>query len=342
MIRTMLVMVVGAAALGCTHTMPPPQELTDARVAYVRASRGPAARLSAPRLALARQTLDEAEKAYANADEREVRDRSYVALRRIQGAESDAAATLAGQRRWKAMHDLAILKDASTDKARTEAAEAREQRETAEARAQQALSEIERAGNVRRDDRGLVVTLSGQVLFPSDEATLLPAAQRSLEELATALKALPRMSGQQIVIEGFTDSRGSRDYNHELSEQRAAAVRDYLVSHGLDRDLFAVEGLGPERPVASNRTAEGRANNRRVEIVLPPGTFGAAATATQAPDEGRPAATPAPAPGQTQAPLPGQTQAPTPVEVPPSTAPAPAQQPGAPMQAEPRSTGPIP
>src|SRR4051794_7309949 len=100
MIRSTLFGVVGLVAVGCVHsTLPPPQELTEARTAWERASHGPAAQLNPARLQLGRQALYDAEVAYNAGSEREVRDRAYVALRRIQTAEAEAAATMANQRR---------------------------------------------------------------------------------------------------------------------------------------------------------------------------------------------------------------------------------------------------
>src|SRR6185436_2998493 len=133
---------------------------------------------------------------------------------------------------------------------------------------------------------------------------LLPAATKALDNVVSALKAMPANAGR-VVIEGHTDSRGARAYNRDLAERRARAVRDYLVSCGLGGDLFAIEGVGPDRPVADNRSAEGRANNRRVEIVLPPPAFATSTTGTG--ETPSPATTSTPAPSPT---LPGQTPAP--------------------------------
>jgi outer membrane protein OmpA-like peptidoglycan-associated protein len=73
---------------------------------------------------------------------------------------------------------------------------------------------------------------------------------------------------ENIVVEGHTDSRGSDSYNLDLSERRAQSVRDYLVTRGVSANHCRAVGYGESRPVADNRTAEGRANNRRVEIVI--------------------------------------------------------------------------
>ena len=73
-----------------------------------------------------------------------------------------------------------------------------------------------------------------------------------------------------MVVEGHTDSQGSAASNQELSDKRAQAVRDYLVSRGIAADRVKSQGFGPGRPIGENTSAEGRANNRRVEIVVQP------------------------------------------------------------------------
>ncbi len=109
----------------------------------------------------------------------------------------------------------------------------------------------------------MVLTLSGSVLFTSGSSTLLPAAQLKLNEVADVLTKQDPDS--KMVVEGHTDSQGSASTNQELSQKRAQAVRDYLVSRGIAGDRVTAEGFGPSRPVANNGSAEGRADNRRVE-----------------------------------------------------------------------------
>jgi outer membrane protein OmpA-like peptidoglycan-associated protein len=142
----------------------------------------------------------------------------------------------------------------------------RRAREEAERRATEALSRLERAGEVgvREDARGTVLTLSGSVLFASGQTELLPSARNRLSEVASALK----QSDSALTIEGHTDAQGADSYNEELSLRRAEQVRNFLVSQGVLPERISVRGLGEYRPVASNSTPEGRANNRRVEIVL--------------------------------------------------------------------------
>jgi outer membrane protein OmpA-like peptidoglycan-associated protein len=73
-----------------------------------------------------------------------------------------------------------------------------------------------------------------------------------------------------MIVEGHTDSQGSEASNQELSQRRAQSVRDYLVSRGVPNDIISATGVGQHRPVSDNTTATGRANNRRVEIIVQP------------------------------------------------------------------------
>lgn len=111
----------------------------------------------------------------------------------------------------------------------------------------------------------MVITLSGSVLFRTDEAILLPSAQARLDQVANALLAQPTRT---LVIEGHTDSRGDDGHNLELSQRRAEAVRSFLVSKGYAASRIQASGVGEVRPIADNGTQEGMANNRRVEIVV--------------------------------------------------------------------------
>jgi OOP family OmpA-OmpF porin len=107
------------------------------------------------------------------------------------------------------------------------------------------------------------MTLSADTFFDFDKATLKPAGEQKVDEVVQALKADPRL---RALVEGHTDSVGSDAYNQRLSERRAKAVRDYMVSQGIDSTRISTRGYGETKPVASNTTAEGRAKNRRVEI----------------------------------------------------------------------------
>jgi outer membrane protein OmpA-like peptidoglycan-associated protein len=112
--------------------------------------------------------------------------------------------------------------------------------------------------------RGLIVSLS-DVLFDFDQATLKPGAKEKLAKVSGILLAYPTI---HVNVEGYTDSVGSDDYNLRLSQRRADAVRDYLTSNGINPLNVQSIGLGKANPVASNDTAAGRQQNRRVEMVV--------------------------------------------------------------------------
>jgi OOP family OmpA-OmpF porin len=109
-------------------------------------------------------------------------------------------------------------------------------------------------------------TLRGDASFETDSATLTAAAARELDRL---IEATRRTTIDAIMISGYTDASGSETHNQELSERRALSVAQYLAAHGLKaRRSVQVHGYGDANPMAPNTTAEGRAHNRRVEIVL--------------------------------------------------------------------------
>jgi len=157
--------------------------------------------------------------------------------------------------------------------AETGLAQETDARKAAEARAARAMESLAKIAQVKEEARGMVITLSGQVLFVTGKSELLPAAQDQLGQVAKALQDQGEI--KPIVVEGYTDSVGSESANMALSQARAEAVRSYLVSKGLPSDKVSAVGKGKSNPVAGNDTADGRANNRRVEIVVAGGSSNA-------------------------------------------------------------------
>jgi outer membrane protein OmpA-like peptidoglycan-associated protein len=259
-------LLAGLAAGACATSAPPP-ELVEARATYARAAAGPAASLAAARLRLAKQALDDAELAFGGPAPHSVRTKAYVATRGAETAEAEAQAELLRQQSAEKERLIAELEGQRAEHSEIALESERRARAEAEARAAEAFARLAKEEQLRRDPRGLVLTLSGSVLFASNEAVLLPSAATRLDSVATAIKAAN--PSEPIVIEGHTDARGGRDHNMRLALARAEAVRAYLVSRGVPAAQLEARGVGPDRPVATNASAEGRANNRRVEIVLP-------------------------------------------------------------------------
>ena len=293
-----LVLKLGAlclvGALGCAHA--PPSELVDAREAYRKAEEGPASRHKPAELHTAKRSLERAEQTFAEEGDAEItRDHAYIAMRKAQIAEVEAQIAQNEQRlaelerslNQQQARELAKLKgDYALQKQQLASSEAA--RREAERRAEQAAADLARIASVKQEERGMVITLSGSVLFASGKSELLASAQAKLSEVSDALTQ--QNPDSSIVVEGHTDSQGKADFNIELSTKRAQAVRDYLASHGVAPDRIRAVGVGFSRPIADNATAEGRANNRRVEIVVQPvrGGSGAAANAAPPGDQIRP------------------------------------------------------
>lgn len=270
----------------------PPQDLVSARAAYDRASGGPAMEFNPSGMDTARKQLAEAEASFEkDGDSQETRNEAYLALRKTELAESVARSRKTNQAKQATvdeMHadetqtvartaaELARTRDELADQGAANTAQGKELEEEkarrieAEKRAKQAAADLAKFASVKQETRGMVITLSGGVLFVSAKADLLPSAQLKLNQVADALIKEDPLS--KIVVEGHTDSQGSAPYNQELSERRAQTVRDYLVARGIASDRITSQGFGFSRSIADNKSEEGRANNRRVEIVVKPGS----------------------------------------------------------------------
>ena len=269
----------------------PPRELSDARSAFEKAKTGQAAQLKPEMVHEAKVALDQAEQSFADDPSSDrTRDLSYIAGRKSELAMAQAGQAAAIAQKEQAAKDLMTIQAQGLQKAQGELSQTRQQlagateklqmtgkqleeekkaRELAEKRARDAMDKLAVAAAlaVKEEPRGTVITLPGAVLFPSAKWDFLPGARGKLDQVAEALK---NQADHKMIVEGHTDSQGNESSNMELSQKRAQAVRDYLVSRGVPADIISATGLGQGRPVADNRTAEGRQNNRRVEIVVQP------------------------------------------------------------------------
>jgi outer membrane protein OmpA-like peptidoglycan-associated protein len=192
---------------------------------------------------------------------------STVTRERMQRAQVEAMS--AEERRRRAAEDA--------DRAREEAQQARRLAEAQSEEIELARREAELANEAadslrrrleymeyRETDRGVVITL-GDVLFEVGEADLLSAAQQNLSDVIELLDSEPDAA---IRIEGHTDATGPSALNLRLSEQRAMAVRDALIGLGVDASRMNAVGMGEDFPIATNESEEGRARNRRVDVIL--------------------------------------------------------------------------
>ncbi|MGA2091340.1 MAG: OmpA family protein [Endomicrobiales bacterium] len=127
------------------------------------------------------------------------------------------------------------------------------------------VKEVVREVQITETKKGLVINLASQVLFDAGKAALKPEANKSLDEVVSILQTYP---DNQVLIDGYSDTTGSRQKNVEISTSRARNVYNYFVQKGLKASRLKATGYGPDHPIASNKTSSGRAQNRRVEITI--------------------------------------------------------------------------
>jgi outer membrane protein OmpA-like peptidoglycan-associated protein len=228
----------------------------------------------------ARETLDKAVKALNRAEAAQKAEKAdtetvIMAAREAVQASEDArnlAAKRAEQERLtaerKASEEREAAAEADTQAARAETAGVRSEVEKRRATLLQQLNTVLATEDT---DRGLVATMA-DVTFATGSADLKPKARESLARLAGIVSLLPKL---EFVVEGFTDDVGSDAHNQTLSERRAQAVREYLVAQGIAAGAITSRGLGEASPVAPNDSPEGRAKNRRVEIIVSGEAIGA-------------------------------------------------------------------
>lgn len=186
-------------------------------------------------------------------------DAERARLEASSAREDRAASARAAELAREEAEQARILADAQTRQAELARREA-ELASQAAATLQRQLENIK----LRQTEQGVVVTL-GDVLFETGEAELKPGAAESLDEVVQLLESEPQKA---VRIEGHTDSRGSAAFNLQLSQRRAASVRDALLARGVAGERLTAVGLGEDFPVASNEDEDGRARNRRVDVIL--------------------------------------------------------------------------
>jgi outer membrane protein OmpA-like peptidoglycan-associated protein len=261
--------LAAALVLAACASRGPLPEIEAARTQINSATANPDVARRAPlELKTATDTLARADRVWSeDGDQTEAKHLAYLAQKQAETATALTHARAADDQ----MKDARSQADRLRLQARTSEAEAaRGQAMAAQAQADQAnaraaglearLKELE----AQQTERGLLVTL-GDVLFEFGKAQLLPTAGPRLDKLADFLKQYP---DRRLLIEGHTDSVGSNAANLTLSERRAQSVQQALTQRGVDPGRITTRGYGKSFPVASNGTPEGRALNRRVEVVI--------------------------------------------------------------------------
>jgi outer membrane protein OmpA-like peptidoglycan-associated protein len=222
---------------------------------------------AAAREAKARADADAEAKRRADAEAAQAQAEQARAAAEKAKAEAERMKEEAEKAKAEAVAQQQILA-AETEKAHAAAAQSESLRQQAEKEKQELRARLLQQLNsilaTRDSARGLIANMS-DVLFRSGSFELLPGARERLAKVSGIVLAYPSL---HVAIEGHTDSVGSDQYNQDLSEHRAEAVRDYFVQQGISAGAVEAHGFGKSEPIASNDTAEGRQQNRRVELVL--------------------------------------------------------------------------
>jgi outer membrane protein OmpA-like peptidoglycan-associated protein len=258
-----------ALVLGACASMPQPNAaLENARTAVQTAEADPLVnKYAALDLDVARKDLSNAESAALHHDNAAVDQSAYLATENARLAQAHAAAKADDARvaAGQAERDRIMLaaRTQEADNAKRTANAALNQRDQANEETARVQAELD-ALKATPTPRGMVLTL-GDVLFDTGRAELKSGASRKIDQLAQFLMEHP---DRRVQIDGFTDSVGTDSYNEELSQRRANAVREALISRGVESSRIGTEGYGKSYPVASNNDSSGRQLNRRVEVVI--------------------------------------------------------------------------
>ena len=244
-------------------------EITDAREAVERAED---ARITSLRKQAAEQhaaTVTAKDEAQQQAAQSQLQAQQA----QLQAEHAQAAKAQADAARAQA--------EAQAAEAQAKAAEANKSAEDANAVRERLRQQLNSVLATSETARGLIVNMS-DVLFNTGQYTLKPAAQISLAKVAGILLAYP---GLNVRVEGYTDSVGSDTYNLTLSDKRAETVKNFLVAQGVSPNSISSQGFGKNDPVADNSTALGRAENRRVNMVVSGDAIGLGENASMTPHD---------------------------------------------------------
>jgi outer membrane protein OmpA-like peptidoglycan-associated protein len=257
-----------------THAREAVERAEDARIASLRKQ---AAEQQAATVMAKNQAQDQA----LQAQQQAALSQQQAAQSQLQAQQAQLEAERA--QAAKAQADAARAQaEAQAAEARAKAAEANKSAEDANAVREKLRDQLNSVLATSESARGLIVNMS-DVLFDTGKYTLKPTTQISLAKVAGILQAYP---GLKVQVEGYTDSVGSDDFNQKLSDNRAAAVKDFLAAQGVPPGNMTSQGFGKNDPVADNSTAAGRSQNRRVNMVVSGDAIGigqSASSGTQAP-----------------------------------------------------------
>jgi outer membrane protein OmpA-like peptidoglycan-associated protein len=255
-------------------------EITNAREAVERAEDARIATLRKQNAEREAATVAAKNEAQAQAAQSQI-DAQHSALQAEQSqmaaqkAQLEAEQALAAKARADAERAQA---EAQAAEAQAKAAQASKSADDANAVREKLRNQLNSVLATSETARGLIVNMS-DVLFDTGKYTLKPGTQVSLAKVAGILEAYP---GLKVQVEGYTDSVGGDDLNQKLSENRASAVKDFLVSQGVTQNNITSQGFGKNNPVADNSTAAGRAQNRRVNLVVSGDAIGVTESAAPA------------------------------------------------------------
>jgi|SRR5579862_1580075 len=233
--------------------------------------------IQAAQQAAAQQAQQQAQQAQQEADaaKQRAQDQEHAAQLAEQQLQQQQAAATAAQQQLQQEQSARLQAEQQAQASQQQLQQTQQQLQQAqtdkEQMRQRLLDQLNQVLQTKDSARGLIVNMP-DVLFNLNSASLKPNARERLAKVAGILIAYPDI---HVEVDGYTDNTGSLDYNQQLSEQRADTVRTYLVQQGVPSASIDSKGFGPNDPVASNETPQGRQQNRRVDLIVSGQSIGA-------------------------------------------------------------------